>query len=425
MERPAIADVNGVTVVYVGINNATIPGLFAFDLPHLEPSGASLVRDVKSVCTDETSGLVFASYHDTVDYQISLLGAWQTADTAFAWPDAVELDHYLPYGSPPSLGWVQGQPATFVITFDESIYAIHRTTGEVFYAVHAPQAGWSPVTYSGGLSGGYLYLPGSDQRIYVHDADTGQRVHILEANDDSGWREASPAIVDVVDSAGNERGSVVFYRSTIGEITALSTQGVDTLPATYQLSVSAAPVEIGPFSESTITATLVNGNMEPVSGVQIQFSCDAGNNQGYLSSTTAITDTSGQAVTTFRSEKRLGSITITADIAVASPATTTVIVSKPSDDPPPSDVVGAIRGTVYSDGKPARKVPVVLTSADPDFPPLTTNTNPKGAYQFSDLPLGIYWVSASDDTGSDQAEVELTQDAPNAVADLDLISSNP
>ena len=87
--------------------------------------------------------------------------------------------------------------------------------------------------------------------------------------------------------------------------------------AAARVLVTASPSRISAGGTSTVTATVSDTNGNPLSGVTVAFSADAGN----LSSSVATTNSSGQAVTTLTTTK---DATVTAT-ASASSGTTAVL----------------------------------------------------------------------------------------------------
>lgn len=421
VERPALATVDFDSqvkdVIYLGINFATAPGLYARDLITGEPLGSDIGKDVMSVCADEAAGLVFAQYDDV---GVPWFDAWTAQDAGPGWLQPVRLDHVLPYGVPPTLGWVNEVPAVFVVTAAESLYAVNRLSGEVIYQKAIPGAGWVPATYAGGK----LYVSGQNGDIFVHDVDSGTRLDTLAANDRSHYYEASPVVVEILDDTDPTRQpqGVMYYWASDGDLVALNRNGTGSIH-TYRLSLEATPRQIGLKSSSSITATFeasANGQWQPIAGALVQFSCDAGNNAGYLDSQ-AISDTTdaqGQAHTTFFSEKRAGVVTITAETVGASPATVTVSVTKSGGDEPPPPSTGSIQGTVYHNGKPARKLTVILDDLATQVT-TTITTNPKGQYAFDGVSPGEYKVSAAKD-GSEDFEFVSMPTPPDTISGVDL-----
>jgi len=171
----------------------------------------------------------------------------------------------------------------------------------------------------------------------------------------------------------------------------------------YELSIEASPDQISTGASATVTATLVDvaRNRAPVADTTIQFSSNAAKNQGYVDPTSAITDSSGTATTTFYSQNRTGVVTVTATGPDGTLANTTITITKGGDEEPPPS--GSIQGTVYVAGKPARRLPVVLEDLLGNT--WTTTTNPKGKYTFDNVAAGDYVVSAEKDGLTDSVAV--------------------
>jgi hypothetical protein len=128
--------------------------------------------------------------------------------------------------------------------------------------------------------------------------------------------------------------------------------------------------------------------MQPFAGARVNFSCDAGSNQGSLSPTAVSTDASGKAVTTYFSGNREGTVTVTASTSGAAAASVAIAVRRGSQPP----AVGTIQGTVYDAvGKPVKDATVTATG------PVTkqVTTNKQGKYSIASLPVGTYTVKGT------------------------------
>ena len=344
-----------------------------------------LGEEVCALSVDEGLGLVFSGPRWAAM-------AYRAANGELAWEAPIENIAL----NPPTLGWVRqgGTDVRAVFTAAGSdtgaIYAHSAADGALLWYSDQLPGTWTSATYSGAPGNGKLYVGAVDGRTYVLDADTGDELQILATHGQWG-ANAVPAIVEVIDDGGVSH-SVMYYLQTGGTVAAWSQSGQNPPPQAFRLTIAADPGQIAPFSDSLVTATLVDAHLQPVSGATVSFSCDARKNQGLIVPLSDVTDANGEAHTVYFSDRREGLVTITASApGFGSDSVDITIVKGGGGDPPPAEL-GTITGTVRIDGKPARKVNVVLTG------PLTDamTTNGKGTYSFTELPFGDYEVEVPD-----------------------------
>jgi hypothetical protein len=343
---------------------------------------------------DEQYGLVWAGFVDADG--MFCLCAWTTE--ALVKTHTIDLGGYGVLGSP-TLGWGShsggiGQPAVFGVADQggpstaSRVYAVNRSTGLEMWRKDLP----AQVDYvSAAYSGGKLFISTFDRRTLVLDTyNDGKIVDILNWGDWTSWfspsLEGSPVIAEVNDAEGKGHGVMYFFGED-GSVVALSTEGTNPPPQSFYLLVAADPLQIGLQSRSTVTATFVDNHMQPFAGAQVNFSCDAGSNQGYVSPTVASTDANGHAVTTFFSGKREGTVTVTATTSGAAAASVAITVRNGG-----TPAVGTIQGTVYdAASKPVKDATVTATG------PVTkqVTTNKQGKYSIGSLPVGTYTVKGT------------------------------
>jgi outer membrane protein assembly factor BamB len=388
-------------------------------------------------CVDESAGVIFADYN----YTILAVNAW-TGELIWEAP----LDHIL--NEPPTLGWAYDnednlQPAVFALTGGDDnvagVYALQRDTGEVLWSTTIPCDAWRAIVYCGCTgpddtrpaklfisTNNAPYAPYySYGDTYVFDAFTGQQIDLLATNIDQSIDNPNPIVVDVENLNGEfEPVLYALTDSPSSAITAWSASGELPPPQRFNIQLEARPDTISTSSTSQVVANVTTDAGEVVTGLEVTFSCDAARNQGYLEQTTATVDANGEAVVTFNSQSRTGTVTITARLSSGTSAQTTVTVTKGGDEPPPA-ATGSIGGTVYvANGKPARKVSVELHVASefPSNPPFrTTTSNPQGSYSFGELPFGDYIVFAHDDAEDGMTDpISITEANPAATADVHM-----
>jgi len=323
----AVANVDGVgDVVFVGFYSGGVVALRAsdaFPLWHVQGYGH---YDAAPPCVDEANGIVFA------DYEFNLR-AYDARTGEILWSAPFEDNNIL--NGPATLGEVNGEPAVFIVTGGvdgvTAVSAFRRsrdigTNPRLIWrnnATDIPDDAWASATYSGGK----LYIGALEGLTYVLDANTGNALQVLNTTGQDHSPDSRRVIVDVPDDSGTPQ-SVMYYLTWDGFIEALSANGTNPLPQVYQLFVVAQPSTIALNSKATISATLKDANYHPIQGAPVTFTTDAAKTLGSIKPTSAKTDASGVATTTFTSAKRTGVATITAQATGAAPASATVTIVK-------------------------------------------------------------------------------------------------
>lgn len=450
---PAVATINAQDLVFVTTYGC---GLLALDAGTLNVvwSRADIYSPQAQCCVDEGTAVVYV--HNTLN------GEWLVAcdasnEGATLW--SAPLDHIL--NKPPTLGWAKYSPAdptdpddtlypaVFVVTGGvdsvADVYAFRRDKAvdpnkQLLWHTTIPSDAWVAAVYCGctgpsDLRDGRLYIAtnnrGADSDdpehgdTYVLDAFTGERLRVLATDFLDPLDNACPVIVDV-------GGTPYMYVLTaLGRIMAWKEGGSLPLPV-YKLSVEASPSQISTGASATLTATFVNeagdpSSPDPLAGVTVQFSCDAGANQGYIEPRTVVTDNEGKATTKFYSQNRTGVVNVNARTSNGVVARTTITITKGGGQEPPAS--GSIQGTVYAaNGKPARKATVELWDDQLDVV-RTTTTNPRGKYSFQELPFGAYVVFAYADGTAGMTDVlVISESSPSVTSpkgDVYLVEDAP
>jgi hypothetical protein len=343
----------------------------------LAADGAPLTS-IGDPTVDEECGLVRAHLKDA-DNMEDYLCAWTTETLVKKY--TIDVERYFVAPSP-TLGWDSDsagnvQPAVFAVANDRDLstaarraYAVNRSTGVEMWRQDLPaQLNLVGAAYSGGK----LFISTLDHRTPVLGTyNHGEVVDILNWGDwtwDFSLRGEGCPVIAEVNGCG-----VMYFFGAAGSVVALSTEGANPPPQVFPFTVAADPLQIGIQSTSTVMATFVDNKGQPIAEARVSFSCDAGNNQGYLSPTVASTDASGKAVTTYVSGKQQGTVTVTATTPGAAAASVAITVSRGSQPP----AVGTIQGTVYdAASKPVKDARV--TATEPVTKQATTNSRASAA----------------------------------------------
>jgi outer membrane protein assembly factor BamB len=414
---PCVAEVmidgNVVEVVYVSLLGTNC--LYALDASNGGTLWVDSELPVSPPSVDPVESLVFTDVGwvtSETGGSVSGVRARDASNGEVVWEE--EIDKIL--NGPLTLGKVfdpltsDETPAVFAVTGGNdtktSVYAIDRRRGEpaegqrVLWRteVQTPSDTFASAVYSGGK----LYFADHYGRTYELDANTG----LLCGDLDTGTAWSDPdltprVIVDLSDDPDVPQ-SVMYYLMSDGYIAAWSESGSTTPREAFILSVEPVSAEIPINSSTTVTATLLDGKSNPIEGAEIAFRCDAESNKGFVSPTSATTDENGVATTTFTSERRTGTVTITEEvigIGTTSATTAISVVKDAGEEPPPDPTSGGITGKVTENGRVARKATVSLFLGSPpglpETPIDTTTTDAKGMYTFTDLPPGTYTVEAT------------------------------
>lgn len=412
--------------------------------------------DLAPPCVDQAKRLVYFGALDPQDGS-NKLWAYNAVSGQFVW--AQTIDAIL--NGAPTLGWAKAHndlngpvhEAVFVVTGGADgktgIYARDRLSGAELWTAWVPGEAYTSAVYSGDSSSGKLYVavnnystPGNhDGSIYAFDALTGEQLQRLLATNFHEAGQPCPVIAEVqgldqYDEPVTE--GVLYFRNGSGNVAAWSPSGTNPdppAPVIQSLSPEIDPIAVN--SSTKVFATVIDQSSEPITGAEVWFSCNAANNQGYVFPRSFVyTNANGVATTTFFSERRTGTITVTATTrgSNAVTATTTInVVKGTGEEPPPPTDTGSIQGGVYTaDGKPARKVPVELYEApwtDPTaLPVAVTATNPKGKYRFEGVTFGDYVVFAFTDDQQGMTGVSISEEAPAVTSpegDVDLVEDAP
>jgi adhesin/invasin len=134
-------------------------------------------------------------------------------------------------------------------------------------------------------------------------------------------------IADVTLTSGTTTGTATVTASANGITTTVNVTFTSGAPGT--LTLTAAPTTVNPgggactssscYSLSTLIATLVDGNGNPISGATIAFVIDPNNSGATLSAPSAVTNINGQATITYTAGIEEGTDTVTAT-SVANPS---------------------------------------------------------------------------------------------------------
>jgi hypothetical protein len=230
---------------------------------------------------------------------------------------------------PPTLATVNGYPLVLASTSSGYVYAWDRDTLDLAWSRSLPIESFAPPAYAAGK----LYVTANAGQLYVLEADSGNTIAVYPM--EGSWGGSQMPAIGIVTDPGdpdNTPLSVICLRANNYNMVVWGMVGKGPTappppPVPYALQLTAQPASVHLNSSSTITATLTQGGA-PVKDVTISFSCNAGNNQGFVSPTSAVTGADGKATTTYRSQGRTGQVTITASDPLSGPASVVVTVVK-------------------------------------------------------------------------------------------------
>lgn len=190
-----------------------------------------------------------------------------------------------------------------------------------------------------------------------------------------------------------------------------------TAGAPNSITLVLSPTAVGPGQLSGVTATLLDGNGNPASGVMVNFSVPTNASGGSLAQTTVPTDTNGRAQTTYTAGGGTGTDTIRASVATAgvSPATASLQVAVQVGNL----TLTALNSTVIASS--SNSTTVTATLVDANGLPIRGQAV---CFATSAGTLAAAACNGSAKTGAD-GKVSLVLTAPNTVGDATITANVP